>query len=165
MFSLALWQLINEIAIEKLTEPISNRINQEIEDINISADVTYMNPEVLETLNLMFQSHLPNEYATCLIGKFKWRENKYFITNITATRIHQSNVDSVHHVMCRTDIALHSHPNGVCEMSKRDAFEFGRSVEIVNLKLNCVQCGTGIENIKCWNPQFQVINLTVGEEK
>lgn len=95
----------------------------------------YVDKEVSDTLDESFTNN-SKEFIYCLEGESNIQEGRYYVESLSETEVISAEEDSVEYEPCpSTSIGnIHSHPSGNCEMSKPDAFTFGRQgVDLIGI--------------------------------
>ena len=120
---------------------IKNYVDISTSRLDNSKDIVYFDKDVLDLLESSFRSY-DSEYFYCLNGVKK--NNTYYITRITETKIIYSNESTVVHQRCDNFAiaGVHSHPTGTCQMSDTDIENLEKYREDKNNEdyLGIVQC-------------------------
>lgn len=122
----------------------------------VPREITIERP-ALDTLNTVYEESLPNEYATCI--QYDYQKNALvgvqedvfigFPQNVSFERCRNFN-----------NAIIHSHPNGVCGLSIKDIFTFGRTFEESAIVLSCIQCG--VDKLACFDEDLRLIRVRDG---
>jgi len=123
---------------------------EEIQQDNVTIvydGIVKIDRQLVDELNKIYNDEKPNEYVVCLEGGVNLK-GEIIITDFYKPTIVEATETEVIYKSCNVGSigTLHSHPDGICELSRQDIYTFGATKQL----LTCVQCREDV--FGCFTP-------------